>query len=45
LPIQIVVGQKNLKEGNIEIKIRRTGEKKIIKIEHTVDFLKGKFLV
>jgi len=43
LPIQIVVGQKNLKEGNIEIKIRRTGEKKIIKIEHTVDFLRGNF--
>jgi len=30
LPIQVVVGQKNLKENKIEIKIRRTDERFVI---------------
>ena len=40
LPIQIVVGQKNLNDGNIEVKFRRTDERKIIKINDLVNFLK-----
>jgi len=43
LPLQIVVGQKNLKEGNIEIKFRRTDERKIIKIEELLSFLKESY--
>jgi len=30
MPIQIVVGEKNYKNGNVEIKLRRTGEKEVV---------------
>lgn len=30
VPIQIIIGEKNFKNGNIEIKIRRTGERIIV---------------
>jgi prolyl-tRNA synthetase len=30
LPVQIVVGQKNLKDGNVEVKFRRTGERSVV---------------
>lgn len=43
LPIQIVVGQKNLQEGNIELKFRRTDERKIIKIADLVSFLQKNY--
>jgi prolyl-tRNA synthetase len=39
MPIQIIVGEKNLKEGNIELKNRRTGEKKVVKLEELLDEL------
>ena len=29
IPVQIIVGPKNLEEGNIEIKIRKTQESKL----------------
>ncbi|MFA3784217.1 proline--tRNA ligase [Melioribacteraceae bacterium 4301-Me] len=32
MPLQIIVGEKNLKDGNVEVKIRKTGEKRIYKI-------------
>ncbi len=31
IPVQLIIGEKNLKEGNIEIKIRSTGERLIVK--------------
>jgi prolyl-tRNA synthetase len=37
IPLQIVIGERNLKEGIIEIKDRSTGEAKKVKIENTVD--------
>lgn len=36
LPIQVVVGQKNLKEGKAEIKVRHTGERIVIDIEQVM---------
>ncbi|KAF0151366.1 MAG: prolyl-tRNA synthetase [Ignavibacteria bacterium] len=39
MPIQIIVGEKNLKEGKIEIKNRRTGEKKIVELDKLLDSL------
>ncbi len=33
IPVQLIIGEKNLKEGNVEIKIRKTGERLIIKKE------------
>jgi prolyl-tRNA synthetase len=33
LPVQVIVGKKSLEEGNLELKFRATGEKKIIKKE------------
>lgn len=32
LPLQIVVGQKNLKDGKVEIKVRRTGERIVVNV-------------
>ncbi|MBV6479452.1 MAG: Proline--tRNA ligase [Ignavibacteria bacterium] len=45
IPIQVIIGEKNLKEGNAEIKIRKTGERLIVKIDDTMnkvsEFLKS----
>ena len=39
IPIQVVIGQKNLKEGNVEIKFRKTNERQIIKLENIIKFI------
>lgn len=36
LPLQIIVGNKNLADGNIELKIRKTGERMIISVNELV---------
>jgi prolyl-tRNA synthetase len=33
MPLQVIVGKKSLEEGNIEIKFRATGDRKVIKLE------------
>jgi len=33
MPLQVIVGDKNLSSGNIEVKIRRTGERRIIALD------------
>lgn len=33
MPVQIVVGEKNYKNGNVEIKNRRTGEKEVVALD------------
>jgi prolyl-tRNA synthetase len=33
MPVHVIVGGKHLKDGNVEIKIRATGERKVVKIE------------
>ena len=37
IPVQLIVGEKNLKEGNVEIKIRRTGERVIVNKDDAVN--------
>ncbi|RMG00450.1 MAG: proline--tRNA ligase [Nitrospirae bacterium] len=32
IPVHIVIGERNLKEGNVEIKIRKTGQKVIVPV-------------
>jgi prolyl-tRNA synthetase len=34
MPVQVVVGEKNLKEGKVEIKLRSTNEKQSIELVH-----------
>jgi prolyl-tRNA synthetase len=36
MPFQIIVGDKGLKNGQIEIKRRRTGERIMVKLEDAV---------
>ena len=43
IPIQIIAGEKNLKEGNIEIKFRRTDERQVIKVDDIVKFIQNKY--
>lgn len=43
LPYQIIVGQKNLKDENLEVKNRRTDERHIIKITEIIKFLKENY--
>ena len=40
LPMQLIVGQKNLKDGNIEVKLRRTDERQIVKITDLLNILR-----
>jgi len=37
----VVIGEKNLANGEIEYKNRRTGEKQMIAKDQLLDFLKG----
>ncbi len=40
MPLQIIVGDRNLKQGKIELKFRKTGERKIIPSSGVVDEVK-----
>ncbi|MEW6196840.1 MAG: proline--tRNA ligase [Bacteroidota bacterium] len=40
MPIQVIVGEKNLKEGKVEVKLRSTNEKQIIELSQLKDKLK-----
>ncbi|MEO6696088.1 MAG: proline--tRNA ligase [Ignavibacteria bacterium] len=37
IPVQLIIGEKNIKEGNVEIKIRRTGERLIVRKEYALN--------
>lgn len=39
IPYQVVIGEKNLHEGVVELKNRRTGEKQKIEVEKAIDHL------
>lgn len=41
IPIQVIIGEKNIKEGLVEIKKRESGEKLLIDKEHLLTELKG----
>lgn len=40
IPVQVIVGEKNIKEGLVEIKKRKSGEKLLIDKEHLLEELK-----
>jgi prolyl-tRNA synthetase len=40
MPVQVIVGEKNLKDGNIEVKIRATNEKQIVGLSELICKLK-----
>jgi prolyl-tRNA synthetase len=42
IPLHVIIGEKNIKEGVIEIKDRRTKEAMKVKIQEAVEILKGK---
>ena len=39
IPIQIIVGPKNLGEGKIEIKLRKTGESQLISFPEEIEYI------
>jgi len=41
VPIQVVVSERNLKEGSVEVKVRSTGEKKQFKVKSAVQDIKA----
>lgn len=41
IPFQLIVGEKGLKEGNVEIKIRRSGERFVLKKEDALNKITG----
>jgi prolyl-tRNA synthetase len=43
MPIQVIVGEKNLKNGNIEIKNRRSGNKKVVPLNELSNCLQEPF--
>ncbi len=40
IPVQVIVGERGLKEGEVEIKIRKSGERFNVKIDSVLDELK-----
>ncbi|MBK8553739.1 MAG: proline--tRNA ligase [Ignavibacteria bacterium] len=38
IPVQLIIGEKNLKEGNVEIKIRKTGERMIVRKGEAIEY-------
>ncbi len=40
MPIQVIAGEKNLKDGRVEVKNRKTGEKKIVELNQLNSILK-----
>ena len=42
MPLQLICGDKNLKAGNVELKIRRTGERIILPLANVLTHVKEK---
>jgi len=40
IPLRITIGQKNLSQGNVELKIRKTGENKLYSLQEIVQTIK-----
>ncbi len=40
MPLQVIVGEKNVKEGKVEVKNRKTGEKKIAELSKLSEIIK-----
>jgi len=41
MPVQVIVGEKNLKEGKIEVKLRASNEKRIVDLNKLSDVIKS----
>lgn len=41
IPIQVVVGNKNLKNGNLEIKERASGDRKLVEVDNIINEVKS----
>ncbi len=41
IPIHVIIGKKNIEQGNIEIKIRQNGERSVVKAEDLIPKIKG----
>lgn len=41
IPVRITVGAKNLKDGNVEMKLRKSPEVSIVKVDEVVERVKG----
>ncbi|MBI5235275.1 MAG: proline--tRNA ligase [Deltaproteobacteria bacterium] len=41
IPVRIIVGEKNLKDGLVELKLRKTGEVRLIKVQEVVQEVKA----
>ena len=33
IPVRVTIGERNLKQGMVELKVRKTGEVKLVKVE------------
>jgi prolyl-tRNA synthetase len=40
MPVQVIVGEKNYKNGNVEVKNRRTGEKEVVALDSLKEKIK-----
>ena len=42
IPVQVIVGKKNLKDGNVELKFRESGERDTVAVDDIVEYIKNK---
>jgi prolyl-tRNA synthetase len=42
MPYQVIVGEKNLAQGKVEIKVRRTGERIFVERERLLEYGRSK---
>ncbi len=40
MPVQVIIGERNLKQGNVELKFRKSGERKVVGIGAAVEEVK-----
>ena len=43
MPVQVIVGEKNLKDGKVELKNRKSGQKKVVELNKLLDQLQEPF--
>ena len=44
IPFQLIIGPRELENGNVELKTRKTNEKEVISFEDVLDKIKNKIL-
>ncbi len=43
MPVQVIVGERNLKQGNVELKFRKTGERRVLQVAEVAGEIKKFF--